>query len=205
MHSLQRRQRRLEAVNQLLLPLLRGARRYYTAWRLVNPLLTGVSRVDESSDYTVTVVTLQLPASSPLVVALYTSTQESRPISPSQLQRRIRRLRSRVASLRGKVFNRADLVYIIYAPRGFTVGARRMARREAVNLASRIEDAIKALARFVGRRLARLTEKLRGRRIWGEVPLLLYALQELTVSLGAGARLVSRELAVKLAERGGTI
>lgn len=205
MHPAQRRQQRLATLNELLLPLLRGARRYYAAWRIVNPLLAGVTRLDQTGDYTITILTLHLPASNPLVVALYTSTQESRPVSPSQLLRRIRRLRSHVARLRGRVFNSADILYILYAPKGYTTGSKRLARREAVNLATKVEDALKTLARYIGRRLSRLTQKLRGKRVWGELPLLLYALQELASSLGTSLHLISKEHAIRLAEQGGQL
>ena len=205
MQPQQRRQQRLATLNELLLPLLRGARRYYAAWRIVNPLLAGVSRLDQTSDYTITVLTLHLPASNPLVLALYTSTQESRPVSPSQLLRRIRRLRQHVAKLRGKVFTSGDIVYILYAPRGYTRGAKRLARIEAVNIVNRVEDALKTLARYIGRRLSRLTQKLIGKRIWGELPLLVYALQELASTIGQAITIISRDQAIRLAEQGGLL
>ncbi|ABM80348.1 hypothetical protein [Hyperthermus butylicus] len=200
---LERRAVRLQAANKVLLPLLSGVKRFSRLWRAYNPLLAGVSRVDQTRDYTVTILTVHLPASNPLVVALYTSAQESRPITPSQLGQRIARLRAQLAKLRGRVFNAADIVYAILAPRGFTSGAIKLARRLGVNTARKPEEVIQILAKYLTTRLNRLYLRLKGKLIWGELPLLIYALQELAAALGTKHRVIEPAQALQLAEKGG--
>ncbi len=200
---LERREQRLGVANALLLPLARGARQAARLTRLLNGKHR-VLHIDQARDYTVTVAVVDMPLGNPLVVALYTSTQTSRPLSPSQLAKRLQRLREAVEKLRGSLYTQADTVYMLYAPRGLTRGAARKAYKAGITVATKPIQLAKSLARFLKARYEKLRRRLAGKRVWGPIPALLYTLHELAKSLGADPQPpISLEQALHLAENGG--
>ncbi len=168
----------LREANNVIIPLLSVARRYsQLLFKLANEFLH--IQVLQTGDKRVSIVLTELPASRPLVVAVYSSVQESRPVSPSQLHRRIVRLRKFVDKLRGRYFVSADIVYIYMTRIRLTVNAYRMARRAGVYVAFGSHHAKRILSRYFMKRVKGLLKKLQGRRIWGKLALLLYMLHEL--------------------------
>lgn len=202
---LEAREERLHLLNQLLLPLLRASRGYARAWSLVEGLEKKPARLEASRDYSTGLLVLDLPGSHPLVVAVAASAQHSRPLAPSQLERRLQRLRRLVARARGKLFTAADVVYVILAPRGYTRGATRLARTAGVIAARTPREAASRLARYLKQRLTALHARLRGRRVWGPVPLLYHALAALAQALGADIKAPGTTETVRLALDGGQL
>jgi len=198
---LDRAGQRLHIVNKVFLPFLRTSRKHRRLLRILgkyeNPAF-----VVQRRDYTANILAYTMPAGPQLVVALYASMQSTRPLSPQQLASRLRSLKEAVASLRGRLFNQADIVYLIYAPAGFTRGAKRLAVKQAVTIAPDVETLLASLARYIKTRYERLRRKLAGKRIWGHIPLLLYALGYLASELGADVRLPPIEATIDALTRG---
>ncbi len=183
---LEQREERLRQLNELLLPLLRAARRYSTLWSMYSGRPLQASRVVYGRGYTAALFLAELPGSHPLVIAVYSSAQRSRPLSPSQLSSRLRALKNLVAGERGRSFTSADIVYIVIAPRGATSGARRTAARQGATITLSPREAAARIARYIRSRLQALLRKLSQRRVWGPLPLLAAALAHLASSLGEG-------------------
>ena len=188
MLPIQRVEKRLQILNTALVPLLRGIHRYSSIWMQIrriskNPLQTYITR-----DYTIAIIVADLPGSNPLLIAYYISTQSSRPISPSQLRKKMHRILQMLRHLRNKSFTAADILYIIYSPKGFTKGSKREARKHRINLAVSAKDLLSPLARYVSKRYTKLLERIGSKKVWGNVPLLIYALQEIGLSIGAKIR-----------------
>ncbi len=202
---LEQREARLRQLNQLLIPLLRAVRRYAGPWQAYLGRPLNPARLVVDSRYSTGVLVAELPGSHPLVVAVYSSAQESRPLSPGQLERRLQRLRGIVERLRGRLFVGGDLVYIVIAPRGATRGAAAAARRLGVHVARSPGEAARRLARYLLQRLRALLNRLRGRRVWGPVPLLATALAHLAKSMGAPVKPPDAAIALRAAETGGTL
>lgn len=168
----------LRAANNVIIPLLSIARRYsQLLFKLANETLH--LRVLQTGDKRVNIVLVEPPASRPLVVAVYSSVQESRPVSPSQLRRRLVRLRKLVDKLRGKHFVSADIIYIYMTRARLTINAYRMARQAGIYVALSSQHAKRILSRYFLKRVKGLLKKLQGQRIWGRLALLLYMLYEL--------------------------
>lgn len=199
----ERPQRRLEVVNSVILPLLRAAGRQRKLQRILGKEAANPTAIYQTNDYTVTVLVYTLPAGNPLVVAIYASTQVSRPLSPQQLAQRLKRLKTILSKLRGRLFNQADIVFLLHAPAGLTRGAIRIAVENGVSVSKTPLDAARSLARFLATRYRRLSQKLYGRRIWGPIPLLLYMLAYLASQLDASVEPPSLSRIVELASRGG--
>jgi len=165
-----RRGEALGIVNYLKLPLLRGARG-----------LRGIARLRawEESDYRVVVVEAELPRSRPLLVVAGVVLERSRPLSPSRLLSRLRRLeraRRRYGAPGG------DVVYYLALGPGarLTRGAAALARRLRV-YAAHYREIPGLLAGFLLYRLRRFLEAVRGRRLYGgleKLPLVLLRLAE---------------------------
>jgi hypothetical protein len=198
---LERPKLRLETVNTIFLPFLKASRQYRRLLRILgrqeNP-----ATVIHQRDYTVNILTYTMPVGPHLVIALYASTQTSRPLSPQQFAKKLQVLKKELIELRGKYFNQADIVYLIYAPAGFTRGTRRLAARQGVNIASNVTRLARLLAHYLKTRYERLHRKLLGKRVWGPIPLLLYALALLANSLGAGIDPPNIEKVLEAATRG---
>ncbi|GEM_PF-3421644 len=197
---LERVSRRLDVVNRLMLPFLRASRRQAGLSRLLGENLNP-AMVVSSRDYTVTVLVYTMPTGPHLVVALYASTQSSRPLSPKQLAARLARLRDAVLRLRGRYFNQADVVYLVYAPAGFTRGARRLAVRQGIAISCTTRALLTNLARYIKTRYERLRRKLEGKTVWGRVPLLLYMLGYMARELGAAVELPDLAKTIETIER----
>ncbi|ALL01663.1 hypothetical protein Pyrde_1620 [Pyrodictium delaneyi] len=201
--SKERKARALAEANKILLPLLGGARHIAKvveasgAAHVVKPV-----SVHSSSDMRLHIVVIDIPGSSPLVVAIYVSTQESRPTSPSQFSTRIKRLQHFLDKLRGKYFNTADVAYLYISPLGLTRGAKRLAIKSRIFYAANGNEAKQKLANFLATRYKKLLAKLTGKRIWGTVPLLLYALSLLARRLGAVVQSISPIHAIEWAQKG---
>ncbi|KSW11958.1 hypothetical protein CF15_03975 [Pyrodictium occultum] len=205
MKARERRARALAEANEVLLPLLGGARALVRVLEAAGRSPARPVSLHSSGDKRLHALILELPGSSPLVVAVYSSTQESRPTSPQQLAKRMKRLAGFVARLRGRYFNAADVAYIYISPRGLTRGARRLAIGLKTFFAQSGREARQKLAKFLATRYYKLLASLRGKRVWGPVPLLLYALSILAQRLGAHVEPVSAARAIELSTRGGFI
>ena len=206
MLPLQRVEERIRILNTALVPLLRGARRYLSIWSQLQRISKKPLETYTTRDYTVTIFLAEMPGSNPLLIAYYISTQASRPLSPSQLAARIKRVLKEVNKLRNKLFTAADILYIVYAPRGFTKGARKLARTKGINLATTQREILAPIARYITKRFNKLLDKIKGKRIWGNLPLLLYALQEIGINIGANIRRVLDTLdLIRLVEKGGKL
>jgi hypothetical protein len=177
-----KRQQALTQANEVIVPLLGASRR---ALRLAASSIGRLYRVrvEASGDKRVHVIIIDLPASHPLILALYSSAQESRPTSPQQLLRRIGRLAREVAKLRGKLYEQADIVYVYLSPRGFTSGALRLAKRQKVIAAQKPVEARRRIAKYLAQRYRKLLTTVATRKIWGELPLLAYTLAYLAHAL----------------------
>ncbi|ABM80732.1 hypothetical protein [Hyperthermus butylicus] len=174
----------LETANKLLLPVLRATRRIAAVARSsIDPSFTPI-RVYSSGDRRIHVAVVNLPGSHPLVVAIYASTQRSRPTSPQQLARRLARLARFVGRLSGNEYAQADIVYVYMAPRGLTRGSIRLAVKSKIVYASEPSEARRKLAKYLAKRYRRLLASIMGKRVWGSVPLLAYALSLLARELG---------------------
>jgi hypothetical protein len=173
------KQRALAQANEVLYPLIAGGKRLS---RIVEATATTRRKfvyVYSSGDLRIHILVLDLPASHPLVVAIYSSAQTSRPTSPSQLAKRVARLRREVNKLRHKVFESADIVYVYLSPRRLTRGSVYRALREGVLFSSSPTEVRRKLAKYLATRYRKLVERVAGSRIWGELPLLMYALNML--------------------------
>ena len=192
----------LETANRLLLPVLRATRRIAVVTRSsIDPLFTPV-RVYSSGDKRIHVAVVNLPGSHPLIVAVYASTQRSRPTSPQQLAKRLSRLARFVRRLSGKEYTQADIVYIYMAPRGLTRGSIRLAARSKVVYASEPSEAKRKLAKYLAKRYRRLLASIVGKRVWGSVPLLAYALSLLARELGEPLHVPDPNQVLYWAEKG---
>ena len=143
-------------------------------------------RVDEgSSDKRVFFIEVSLPASAPLVIAVYSTTEESRPLTWARVSAKLRRLHSYIA--RRTPPSRDLFVAVIAAtPRvRATNPARRRARRNKVALGT-VENALKALRTYLARRLQGLIKSLRDKKTkaYGELAELLRVLYLLASRLG---------------------
>lgn len=201
--SSERKARALSEANKILLPLIGGAR---SIARVVEA--AGVSRitrpvsVHSSRDMRLHVIVVEMPGSNPLVVAVYASTQESRPTSPLQFSNRIKRLQHFISKLRGKYFNTADIAYVYISPSGLTRGARLLAVKYKVFFALDGNEARQKLAKFLASRYRKLIASLQGKRVWGVVPLLLYSLSLLARQLGAHVHSLSPVYAIEWSHKG---
>ncbi len=183
-----RRSKKEEALlqaNNILVPLLGIGRRLYRVLESETGRRYGIY-VHNTTDKRLHIVVLDLPASHPLVIAVYSSAQTSRPTSPKQLATRLGRLRREVGKLRGKLFSNADIVYVYVSRRNITRGAYRQALRSGVIVAVNPSDARRRIAKYLAKRYHKLLSKLAGKRIWGELPLLAYTLAILSKSLLGG-------------------
>jgi len=175
-----RRGEALEAANAVLLPLARASR--FARERLGADTRY---RLESTSDDRVYVVVLELPGSRPLVLGVYATTEESRPLTFSRLAPRLRRLKRLMA--RRAPPGGDTLVFVLAAsPRTRCTGpARRLLSRLRTGFMTPT-GLREWLHRYLARRLARLLEALRERGVKAYGPLagLLRALYMLARELG---------------------
>ncbi len=204
---LERAEERLRALNTLLLPLLQASRDYHSVWRLVENLQKNTpTTILSKRDYTVNTILLDMPLGNPLLIVFYVSTQRSRPLSPSQLKQKIKAMKKAVQRIRGKLFNTADILYAIYTPSGLTSGARRIALENKILYSDSLKTILRLIAKYLASRYNALRKKLQEKkRIWGKVPVLLYALGILSKRLGAQVDLPDRQQVISLALNGGKL
>ena len=169
--------RALETANALLLPLIRAVRRFNLSCRRRSHDECMAIKMLQTGDRRIHVAIVDIPGSAPLVVAVYSSVQTSRPVSPGQLIKRLNRLSSMVSKLRGRLFNAADILYFYLTPVRLTRTAYRLAVSRGVHVALSASKALSMLRRYIGKRVTRLGDRLRGRRVWGRVQALYDALQ----------------------------
>jgi len=178
--AMERRGLALEAANTVLLPLARASR--FARERL------GVDtryRLESTSDDRVYVVVLELPGSRPLVLGVYATTEESRPITFSRLAPRLRRMKSLLA--RWAPPGGDTLLFIVPAsPKArTTMPARRLLSRLKTGFMAPTELR-EWLHRYIMRRLHGLLGVLRERSVKAYGPLagLLRTLYILARELG---------------------
>ncbi len=186
--------RALENANTLLLPLIRAVRRFNLSCRRRSHESCMAIRMLQTGDRRIHVAVIDIPGSVPLVVAVYSSVQTSRPVSPAQLAKRLNRLSSIVSKLRGRLFNAADILYFYLSPVRLTRTAYRLARRNGVHVALNASKALSMLRRYIGKRVTRLRDKLQGRRVWGRVQALYDALQLLYNTVSDEPVIIKQEL-----------
>jgi len=170
----------LENANQLILPLLRAAKQLARTYEAYTRIALKPYHVYTSGDRRIHVFTLSMPQGRILVFAVYSSAQQTRPASPAQVERRLRRLaRSTHEQVNGVG---ADIVYIYLSTTRLTRNAYRLAREKGVFVALSPSAARALISRFLRDRFRRLMLKTRG-RIWGPVALLALTLHVLAKSL----------------------
>jgi len=179
--SKERRELALSAYNMFMLAVARALR--FVRERLGLELRY---RFDEgSSDRRAYLVEIELPASAPLVVAVYSTTEEARPLTWSRVAAKLRRLRRYTAQ---KAPPRRDMFMAVVAasPRARATGpARRRARRAKVALGT-VEEVLRALQGYLAKRLRGLIQSLREKeaKAYGELAELLRVLYLLASRLG---------------------
>ena len=171
----------LEAANQVVLVVARALR--HARERLGAPSL-GYRFIGPSSDYRVHLVEVELPGSAPLVLGFYVTLEGSRPITWGRIGAKLARLlrAAREAPPQRDLF----LALILASPRSRPTGpAARAARRSRVAV-GRPREVLEALHRYLRRRLTRLLETLREKRVraYGRLAELLRALYLLARELG---------------------
>lgn len=184
----------LRLANQVILPLLRGARGFVKLYEAYTRIPRRVTSLTSSGDKRIHVLAIEVPFSKPLVVAIYASTQRSRPVSPSQLRRRLQRLSRLVAKLRGTIGEQADVVPVYLSATRLTRGAYREALRARIYVALSPTKARQYIASYLNRRLRALLAKLKGRPK-GRVAVLAYALNSLATATAPSQKTSSTELA----------
>ena len=163
---------------------------------LVRPLLAAVrplrgiayARYIDERDYRVALLEVGLPRSPPLVMVLGVVTERSRPLSPSRVLSRLRRL------LRARLRYgppQADVIYYLLLADGsrLTSGAEKLARR--LRGARRQRGDVfyvgpwrgvrSELGRYLTKRLQELLRRVAGKRLYGgleHLPLVLLKLAE---------------------------
>jgi len=171
----------LGAYNRFLLAVARALR--FARERLGAELRYSVD--EGSSDKRVFFIEVLLPASAPLVIAVYSTTEESRPLTWARVSAKLRRLHSYIA--RRTPPGRDLFVAVIAAtPRVRATGpAQRRARRNKVALGT-VENALKALRAYLAKRLHGLVRSLRERGVkaYGKLAELLRVLYLLASRLG---------------------
>ncbi len=182
----------LREANTVILPLLAAARRIA---RLLGA--PKAARLATTWDKRIHILVIDVPASRPIVVALYSSTQSSRPVSPSQARRRIERLRRAVSKLRGKLFNTADIYYLYISKVRFTRAAYREAKRGGVYVALTPLKARARLYRIFSERLRKLRASVPN--AWGKLRLLIDALAILSSATAPDSEATERTLLDQLA------
>jgi len=180
----ERRSQALREANRVLIPLLGGARRLLQVAEITRVHLAR-ARIHSTNDKRIHIMIIDMFLGHPLILGLYTSTQESRPIAPSQLTRRLRRLRNEVEKLRGREFTAADTIYIYITKKRLTRGAYREARRNGVLVALSGNDAKRRLANYLLKRLQGLLRRIQTKQVWKRVALFAYSLILLARRLGA--------------------
>ncbi len=123
----------ISASNSLLLPLVRAIRPYKPVAKV---------NIDTSEDRRVVIIQFDLPHSRPWVLAMYVTAQESRPLSPRDVQRMLARLNREVAR---KAPPYRDVTKLILAAseraRRTTVGARKVLAEALVKVVDVLEAA----------------------------------------------------------------
>jgi hypothetical protein len=180
----------LSHANVLLLPLLRAASRLRSLFQAYARRPLRPVHVSSSSDNRIHVYVLEPPGQNPITIAVYVSIQKTRPAAPSQVLRRLERLR-RVAATQSPPG--ADTVYVYLSTTRLTRSAYREARRRGVFVATKAAAAAGLLARLFAHRLRKLLEAT-GTRIWGPVALLAATLATLARELGADIDDETRQL-----------
>ena len=190
-------ERRLQLFNEFALPLLRYGRATlagdsfassYAKSRLSHRPRILVHEPPVSVKTPVGVVGLRFSMLHPKVNDLwffvYVSGQESRK-RPSQVEsmtRTMRRVMSR--TLRGEHTGR-EVVTALLAPKGATRGAYRELRKLKWLVATSAEDLKKFIVRWLSeRRWMKLWRTLRGKRVYGELALVMMLLAEVLSALG---------------------
>ncbi|BES82583.1 hypothetical protein [Pyrodictium abyssi] len=143
-------------------------------------------RFDEgSSDRRAYLVEIELPASAPLVVAVYSTTEEARPLTWSRVAAKVLRLRRYVAQ-RAPPARDTFVAVVTASPRARVTGpARRRARRNKVAL-GHPQEVLGALRGYLAKRLRGLIQSLREKeaKAYGELAELLRVLYLLASRLG---------------------
>ncbi len=169
-----------EMMNKLLLPFARGLGRsrgilesYYK--RDVKPLTILKDPVKR-----VITLIIELPATKRLVqYHIYVSTQESCPIYPKQLEPKLRKLFSEAVKYNAQ----SDRGYYIICPVGYTRGAKEEIKKKHVYPATSAEEVLRNIAKYFKNRFVGLINALRGKRLFGELALLVWILQEILKQL----------------------
>ncbi len=175
-----RRDAAVKAANTVLVPLASAVR---FAWERLG---TGARyRLEAAtSDYRVYVAVVELPGSRPLVLGLYATTEESRPITFHRLRPRLERLRKLVARYAPPGCD--TLLFIVATARARpTRPAKRVLARLRVGFMSPRE--LRGwLHKYILRRLTRLLDTLREKKTkaWGPLAGLLRTLYALAKELG---------------------
>jgi len=166
------RDRRLEVFNLLFLPLIRSVRGYREAYRRVSRRLDSPVEVVDDIYEGVFAVVIKEPGGRRAAWVLYVSVQEWY-ITPSKVPAKARKVLEAVR----RVSVPGQYTYVALVCRRATSGAVRLATRLGVPIrtAGQVRSDIR---KYVVKRFSQLLSALRGRRVYGDLAVLLYLLQE---------------------------
>ncbi len=183
----------LLAANQVILPLLRAAKRLTKVYEAYTRRPLRVATLYSSGDKRVHVVVVNTPLDRALVVSIYSSVQSTRPASPQQVKRRLARL----ARITARVLSGApaDIIYVYVSKARLTKAAYRAARSLGAFVALAGDKARSLVAHFLSLRLRGLLKKTAG-RVWG--PLALLALTFYVASSTLSGKNLDTELFTRL-------
>ncbi|RUM47622.1 MAG: hypothetical protein DSY37_01975 [Hyperthermus sp.] len=162
----------LRRANSIILPLMRAAKRYERLIENVRRRPARILNYYVTGDHRVYMLLIDLPASNPLLLVLYSSVQDTRPVAPSQLTRRYMRMRRIIEKWRGKLFVTADIVYLYLTKARLTRPAYRLAKEMRLYVALSVEKAREMLSKYLIKRYNRL-KKTKERRSRPELLALL--------------------------------
>jgi len=189
----------LNFVHEIRLPLYRTSRRVrsvYEAFKRRETTIFHLLHEDFSSR--IFAIFIDLPASKPLLYVFYYSTQKWY-ITPSKVIPKVKK----VLKYRRKYSGVQTDAYVAIVAKRYTSGAETLSKQLGVPVRrpDQVKDDLKKgfMSRYVG-----LINKLRGRRIFGELAFLMYWLQEALKELGARVKEAIQDdiHAIRVAEEG---
>lgn len=177
----------LSVVNRVALGLLRSCNRFRRAWEKYSRSLKTPIHIEYSYSSRTVAVFIDLPRSRPILYIFYVSTQDWY-LTPVKVLPKIRKTRKLYRKY--SVPNQDSFIAVL-AKRS-TSGARAVASSSGVAVISP-ERAVEILRKYFAKRYSSLIEALRGKRIYGEMVLLVAILQEITRQYGEDIEPIIRD------------
>jgi len=173
----------LDFVQEIKLPLSRASRRVksgYEAFKRREVTIFHLLHEDFSSR--IFAIFIDLPASKPLLYIFYYSTQKWY-LTPSKVLPKVRK----ILKYRRKYSGVQTDAYVAIVAKRYTSGAETLSKQLGVPV-RRPDQAREDLKKGFTSRYVGLINKLRGKRVFGELAFLMYWLQEALKELGARVR-----------------